>query len=134
TPGEKAVVAGLAAAMGEQNRRVSVADMSWAWDALDVVVPRDQMANATESLTARDVISNGDQIRFRVDLQHLWVRKYRHLEWVKEEIREQIETWPVKVTDAASAARNPVVPQGASQTAAEKPNRTRLILGSVAAL
>ena len=134
TPGEKAVVAGLAAAMGEQNRRVSVADISWAWDALDVVVPRDQMAKATESLTARDVISNGDQIRFRVDLQHLWVRKYRHLEWVKEEIREQIETWPVKVTDAASAARNPVVPQGASQTAAEKPNRTRLILGSVAAL
>ena len=96
TPGEKAVVAGLAAAMGERNRPVDRAEATRAWERLDVTLPAKETAKAMRSLTARDLISGDEQVRFAVDLQHYWVRKFQRLEWVREEIRDQMDEWPAK--------------------------------------
>ena len=38
------------------------------------------------SLFARDVIVGQEKYSFAVDLQRLWIRKYRRVEWVKEEV------------------------------------------------
>ena len=51
SPGEKAVLAAMAAAMGKRSHSVGVADVDRAWAALDVVIPENEMARALRSLT-----------------------------------------------------------------------------------
>lgn len=93
TPGEKAVIAGLASAMGERNRPVNRSEAARAWERLGVRLPAGEAARAMKSLAARDILSGDEQVRFTVDLQHFWARKFQRLEWVREEIRDQVEVW-----------------------------------------
>ena len=93
TPGEKAVMAGIACAMGEQNRPVKVEEINHAWTPCEVVMPKREMAKAIHSMIARDIIAGRDAYVFTVDLQRLWVQKYRRLEWVKEEITDVVRGW-----------------------------------------
>lgn len=106
TPGEKAVMVGMMAAMGETNRPVGTHEIGNAWAKLDVALPDGQVATAIQSLIARDIIAGGEQYKFTVDLQRLWVQKYRRLEWVKEEIAEALQAW------AQAAESPPVTPPG----------------------
>jgi hypothetical protein len=96
TPGEKAVIAGLAAAMGENNRPVERIAAVRVWEHLEVTLPADETVRALKSLAARDIITGEEQVEFTVDLLHLWVRKFQRLEWVEEEIRPDIEKWHIK--------------------------------------
>ncbi|HEY1410464.1 MAG TPA: two-component regulator propeller domain-containing protein [Promineifilum sp.] len=100
SPGEKAMLAGLADAMGKRNHAITVRKATEAWEKLDVSVPADEVARAIRSLTARDIITGDDQVRFAVDLQHYWVRKFQRLEWVREEIRDGIKAWGAEATPA----------------------------------
>jgi len=129
TPGEKAVVAGLAAAMGERNRPVGRSEATQAWERLDVTLPADETAKAMKSLTARDIISGDEQVKFAVDLQHYWVRKFQRLEWVREEIRDHIEAWPVAATTEQPMPRRQVERQ-APRKAARTPTSRGLWLAS----
>jgi|GEM_PF-1873091 len=88
TPGEKTVVAAMAAAMGEYNHAVDAKDINRAWKRCNVFIPEGEMAKAIRSLIARDVITGQDKYAFTVDLQRLWVQKYRRIEWVKQEIAD----------------------------------------------
>jgi hypothetical protein len=96
TPGEKAVVVGLATAMGENNRPVDRIAAVRSWEHLKVTLPVDETVRALKSLAARDIITGEEQVEFTVDLLHLWVRKFQRLEWVEEEIRPDIEQWHIK--------------------------------------
>ena len=111
TAGEKAVIAGLAAAMGDRNRPVDRSEAAIAWQRLDVVLPDDEAAKAMRSLAARDIITGDQEVKFNVDLQHFWVKKFQRLEWVREEIRAPIESWRQAEPIAQPAAR----PQRTSQ-------------------
>ena len=93
TPSEKAVMVGMATAMGISNTSVGVDDINQAWEHYDVVIPEGEIANAIRSLIARDVITGQDKYIFTVDLQRLWLQKYRRLDWVKEEIRNTSPQW-----------------------------------------
>jgi len=96
TMSEKAVLAGMAAAMGEQNRPIDISAINRAWTHYNVTIPKGEMAKAIKNLLARDVIAGRDTYTFAVDLQRLWVQKYRRLEWVKEEIVDTIQMWSPK--------------------------------------
>jgi hypothetical protein len=87
------------------------------------------------SLAARDLISGDEQVKFAVDLQHYWVRKFQRLEWVKEEIRDQIEGWQAKTAAEPPAPRRPAeewsLPKGDVFTPSK---RTWLAVGGAAAI
>jgi hypothetical protein len=93
TPGEKAVLAALAAASGKRTHPIGLAEIDRAWAGLDVVIPENEKARAMRSLIARDVIIGEDKYQFAIELQRLWIQKYEKLEWVKEEITPALHVW-----------------------------------------
>jgi hypothetical protein len=93
TPGEKAVLAAVAAATGKRSHPVGMADLDRAWAGLDVIIPENEKARAMRSLIARDVLFGEDRYQFAVELQRLWIQKYEKLEWVKEEIAPTLKVW-----------------------------------------
>ncbi len=130
TPAERAVLAGMSAAMGEANHPVSARDITKAWAGLNVSLPAGEMSKAMRSLIARDVISGEERYTFTVDLQHRWLRKYERLDWVKEEIAGTIAEW-----DKQAAATQTVRPLAEAGQAGGRPLGkwlVRLGLGFVA--
>src|SRR5258708_8058832 len=85
TDGEKAIMVGIAEIAEEPGRQIETTIISQTWANHDVTLPVGEVAKATRNLVARDVIVGQDKYAFTVDLQRLWVRKYRRLEWVQEE-------------------------------------------------
>jgi len=102
SPGEKAVLAGIAASIGERNRSVGPHEISRAWARHNVALPEGETAKAIKSLIARDVITGQDRYRFTIDLQQLWVLKYERLEWVREEIANELAGWQAEYGVAAA--------------------------------
>ena len=99
-PCEKAVLSALAA-HGESSpiQRRAVADESTiknSWYSLGEDVPRGEIASAVKRLIARDVIiaSPFGGYRFTVELQRMWVQKYRRLDWTQEEIKDWLGKFP----------------------------------------
>jgi hypothetical protein len=88
TPGEKAVIAGMATAMSKSNTAVNIKEVDRIWRHYNVSIPTGERAKATRSLIARDFIVGQEKFTFTVDLQRLWVQKHRRIEWVKEEIAD----------------------------------------------
>jgi ABC-type branched-subunit amino acid transport system substrate-binding protein len=99
TAGEKTIVAGMAAAMGESNRAIDAEEIHRAWRRYNFIIPQGEMTKAIRSLIARDVILGQEKYAFTVDLQRSWVQKYRRIEWVKEETADltlksgQVKKW-----------------------------------------
>jgi len=103
-PGEKAVMAGLAACPAKQSR---IRDLQSAWSALEVTLPEAEIARAIRSLVARDIVAGDEQYRFAVDLQRLWLRQQRRLDWVKEEISTVLPEW--RATAAGERKQRPYI-------------------------
>ena len=93
TPGEKAVMAGLAAATSRRPHPTALAEIDRVWLAHGVNIPDSEKIKAIRGLIARDVVIGEDRYEFAVELQRLWIQKYERLEWVKEEIAESIQQW-----------------------------------------
>jgi hypothetical protein len=93
TPGEKAVLAAMSAAMGKRSHPIGLAEIDRAWSGLEVVIPENEKARAMRSLIARDVIIGEDKYQFAIELQRMWIQKYEKLEWVKEEIALTLRLW-----------------------------------------
>ena len=83
TAGEKLIIVGMATAMGKDNHAVGIKDINRTWKRHSITIPEREMAKAIRGLIARDVIVGQEKYAFTVDLQRLWVQKYRRLEWVK---------------------------------------------------
>ena len=90
---ERAVLAGMSAVSEDYGKNVSIEEIHKVWSKLDVFIPSGDIAKAIRSLIARDVITGHEKYRFTVDLQRRWLRQYERLEWVKEEIPEEIDSW-----------------------------------------
>ena len=110
TPAEKAILAGMASTMSHFNDVADANDINRAWANCDVVIPKGEMAKAIRSLIARDVIAGQDKYTFTVDLQRLWVQKYRRLEWVKEEITDAVREWSSDLILSEHPAPAPLPP------------------------
>ncbi len=108
SPAEKVVLAGLSAASASGVPSVNEGAILQAWQNEGVVLPRGDVANAIKQLIARDVITGQVEYSFTVELQRLWVLKYRRLEWVKEEIKDWLAELPLlPAVSRASAAQRP---------------------------
>jgi ATPase domain predominantly from Archaea len=101
TAGEKAVLAGLAAATDGTSRGIAMDAVTGTWAEHGVTIPQAEIAKATQSLSAREVVvREEDSYSFRVDLQRLWLDRHRKLDWVKEEIAGDLEVWQQRNTRA----------------------------------
>jgi uncharacterized protein YkwD len=110
TPGEKAVLAGLAAVMGDRNQPIKPQVINRAWQQHAVTLPDSERAKAIQSLIARDVIVGQDKYEFAVELQRIYLLRYERLEWVKEEIAPALREW------RATAAPVRALPQKRQKT------------------
>ena len=87
-------MAGLAACPAGRSR---IRDLQSAWSAHGVTLPEAEIARAIRSLIARDIMAGDDQYRFAVDLQRLWLKQQRRLDWVKEEVSAVLPEWHAAV-------------------------------------
>ena len=92
-PEEKALMAGVAAAMRHGTDPVIIDDALDAWRDGGIRLPEREVARALRSLTSREILGGDQAYRFNVDLQRLWCQKHRHLDWVKDELAEAIQQW-----------------------------------------
>jgi hypothetical protein len=127
TPEEQAVMAGIAAAMHGEACSVTLDDARESWQAVDVLLPAREGTRALHSLIDREVVAGNRAYAFTVDLQRLWLEQHRRLEWVKEELADNVgqwkrsaELWP---SDAIPAV-------GRTDTKAGRPARARKIFRS----
>jgi AAA ATPase domain len=93
TPEERALMAGMAAAMQDGTSQVTMDHVRAAWRELAVSLPEREFAQAQRSLIAREIVSSGTANSFTVDLQRLWLEKHRRIDWVKEELAETVQQW-----------------------------------------
>lgn len=93
TPAEKAVMVAISEITGDTNTPVSPKSINRAWKPYKVRIPQREMTQALKNLLARDVIKGTDTYVFSVDLQRLWIQKYRRFDWVAEEIAETMHVW-----------------------------------------
>jgi hypothetical protein len=93
TPGEQALIAGMAAVMRDTPGPVTIQVVTRAWGDLGVSLPEREAAQAMQSLISREVITGERSCSFAVDLQRMWLDKHRRLDWVKQELAEPIEAW-----------------------------------------
>ncbi len=103
SPAEKAILAGAAAAMRQNNARVSEDEIARVLKQNDVVIPPEEAGQAYKSLLARDLLSGAEKFSFAVDLQRLWINKYERVEWVRDEITEAIKQWNAAAPRAVPA-------------------------------
>jgi len=103
TPEERAVMAGMAAAVRGGRNAVTLGQVRDAWRRSGVVLPDRQAAAALRSLASREVITGDAAYSFAVDLQRLWLDKHRRLDWVKDELAEPIRQWD---REARASRRN----------------------------
>ena len=90
---EKAVMVGMAAAIGDSDQPVSTDEIIQIWAEHEVLIPIGEVDKAIESLAAREVIVEDGGVRFTVALTQLWLRKQKRLSGVKIEITDKIQEW-----------------------------------------
>ena len=93
TQGEKALMAGLAAAMRGGAGPATVGQARDEWRALGVSLPEGEAARSLRSLTSREVLVGDKAFSFAVELQRLWLDRHRRLDWVKDELAETVAEW-----------------------------------------
>ncbi len=93
TPEEQAVMAGLAAAMRGEACSVTLDDARESWQTVSVLLPAREGTRALRSLVDREVVAGNRVYSFTVDLQRLWIEQHRRLEWVKEDLGDQVGEW-----------------------------------------
>ena len=123
-PEEKALMAGVATAMGHGTGPVSIDNALDAWRELGVRLPEREVARALRSLISREVLVGDQAYSFSVDLQRLWCEKHRHLDWVKDELAEPIQQWhesphPLPA-DAMPRAAGPVLARAPGDSDGQK--------------
>ncbi len=98
TGAEKAVVAVLKEELPEEFGRLSRADLDAALAAHEIPVPPGEVAHGLQNLALRDVIHDREPYGFRVDLLRRWLREHAPIEWVRQEIREDVSRWTHQVS------------------------------------
>ena len=93
---EKTVLAVLTEQITEDFGSLSRAELDKGLAAQDIPISAGEVAHALQDLTLRDVINDQEPFAFRVDLIRRWLQQHAPMEWVKEEIKEDIAIWERK--------------------------------------
>ncbi len=118
-PEEQAMMAGMASVLHASGRRVTAERVRDVWREAGVTMPQGAADRAIRSLTAREVVAPGGRgYSFCVDLQRLWIRKHRRLNWVKDDLTEVIRDWRAAArSEFDIQASVPAVPRRARDSA-----------------
>lgn len=134
TQGEKALMAGLAAAMKGGAGPVTVGQARDEWHSIGVSLPEGEAARSVHSLTSREVLASDEGYSFTIDLQRLWLVRHRRLDWVKDELAETVAQWNRSAEPWPADAVSPRTDVGASvRGAMGSRSRVRESSGSPAA-
>ena len=132
-PEEQALMAGVAAGMRHGTRPVIIDDVLDVWREVGVRLPEREVARALRSLTSREVLAGDQAYRFNVDLQRLWCEKHRHLDWVKDELAEDIQQWHESTepwpADTIPRIAEPALARAPGATDGQKPQEARAKAG-----
>jgi hypothetical protein len=93
SPGEQALMAGMAAVMRRGTGSATADQVRDAWRQVAVQLPEHEVARALQSLVSREVIAGEQAYSFTVDLQRMWLEKHRRLDWVKDQLEETVRQW-----------------------------------------
>jgi len=93
SPGEQALMAGMATVKRGGAGPVTVDQVRDAWRNVAVALPGHEVAQALRGLTSREVIAGRQAYSFTVDLQRMWLEKHRRLDWVKDQLAETVQQW-----------------------------------------
>ncbi len=114
TQGEKALMAGLAAAMRGATGQATAGQARDEWRAIGVSIPEGEAARSLRSLTSREVLAGDEAYSFTVELQRLWLDRHRRLDWVKDELDDAVERWNRLAEPWPADAVSPRSDEGAS--------------------
>ena len=98
---EKAVAAVLKEELPEEFGELGRAELDAALAAHEIPIPPGEVVHGLQNLALRDVIPDKEPYSFRVDLLRRWLRDQAPLEWVREEIQEDIGRWTHQVSAPA---------------------------------
>ena len=90
-PAEKLFLGAMAEAMEGGAASVTLRDVDETLRRYDVLAPQGELVSSQRSLISKELVFGADEMRFAIDFLRLWVRQYQRLEWVKEELSEEIE-------------------------------------------
>jgi hypothetical protein len=93
TPEEQAMMAAMASVLGSGGRGVTVGRVREVWREAGVAMPEGVADRAIRKLTAREVVARRRGYSFCIDLQRLWIRKHRRLNWVKDALAGVAREW-----------------------------------------
>jgi hypothetical protein len=134
TEGEKAMMAGLVAAMRDGTGQATAGRARDEWRAIGVSIPEGEAARSLRSLTSREVLTGDEAYSFTVELQRLWLDRHRRLDWVKDELDDAVERWNRLAEPWPADAVSPRSDEGASaRDAVVARGRPRQPSGSVPA-
>ena len=112
TPGEQAMMAGMAATMRGGTSPVTIDYARDAWRKVDVSLPEGEIARALRSLTSREVLAGTEAYSFKIMEINLR-RMEKHLDWIGPEevkILSQIALTIRTIQRARKAANAPESP------------------------
>jgi WD40 repeat protein len=101
TTTEQAIIAAIAAIMKDANIPVTIDAINEVWMQYGQVrIPHEDIIPAITRLLERDILLGEGTYRLAVDLQRIWLRKYKRLEFVREEeeIKAQIHRWQAQMS------------------------------------
>ncbi len=93
---EQAVLAALAEAINRKGRAVTRKEMVRLLEERGACPPPGEVTRALQSLFERDIIGPEEPYEFKVDLLRLWLSEHKKLEWVEQELAEDVARWQAK--------------------------------------
>ena len=105
SPAERALLAGVALESTRYAQRVPRQDVGRAWACAQIQLPQEEVDRAERRLIGREILRDQKECVFAVDIQRLWVRRHRRLEWVRDEIRPELKKWNRELSRPRSPAR-----------------------------
>jgi len=91
TPGERVVMAGLAAAIGAEARAVRTADLAPFWREHGLEIAPGEVVRAIRSLFGRDILVGDDRPTFTVEMQRRWIEKWCRPDWIRQEVADALD-------------------------------------------
>ena len=105
-PVEKLVLGTMAEAMDGETTSVTLKDVDDVLKQYDINVPQGDLVSAHRSLIGKELVDGAEDIRFTIDFLRLWVKQHERLEWVKEELADEIaELREIAEAEAEAAER-----------------------------
>ena len=93
TPAEQAVLAAMGDAAPRYRAGVMRRNLDRTLQRAELYPPAGDVTNGLKHLFERDVLNDKEPYEFRIELVELWLRKFKRLDWVREELGEVTVTW-----------------------------------------